>query len=151
MKKKILLLALTFITMSINAQTVAKITTEYNLDNKVAIQGYDPVAYFVNNKAALGSKDITTELDGVIYYFSNEGNKKLFLNNPTQYQPQFGGYCAYGISEGHKAPITPEAFTIVDNKLYLNYNLEVKEIWLKNQKEHIAKAIENWSKITDTK
>lgn len=151
MKKSILLLALTFITMSLNAQTAAKRKSEFNLENKVAIQGYDPVAYFENNKATLGSKDITTEVNGAVYYFSNEGNKKLFLNNPKQYQPQFGGYCAYGMSEGHKAPITPEAFTIVDNKLYLNYNLKVKELWLKEQKERIVKASENWSKLTDTK
>lgn len=151
MKKNILLLALAFITMSINAQTAEKGGSEFNLENKVAIQGYDPVAYFENNKAILGIKDFSTELNGAIYYFSNEGNKKLFIKNPTQYIPQFGGYCAYGMSEGHKAPITPEAFTIVDNKLYLNYNLKVKEMWLKDQKGHIAKANENWSKLTNPK
>ena len=61
--------------------------------------------------------------------------------------PQYGGYCAYGLSNGYKASITPEAFTIVDDKLYLNYNLEVKAEWLKQQKERIEKANINWEKL----
>lgn len=149
MKNTIFLLVLAFISITAIAQNTVKREVELNLENKVAIQGFDPVAYFESNKATLGTKDISTELNGAIYYFSNEENRKLFLNNPTQYQPQFGGYCAYGMSEGHKAHITPEAFTIVDNKLYLNYNLKVKELWLKEQKERIVKANENWSKLTD--
>ena len=65
--------------------------------------------------------------------------------------PQFGGYCAYGMSEGYKAPIQPEAFTVVDNKLYLNYNLEVREMWLKDQKNRIEKASKTWEKIKKEK
>lgn len=151
MKNAIFLLVLAFISTAAIAQNTIKREAEFNLENKVAIQGFDPVAYFESNKATLGNKDISAELNGAIYYFSNEENKIVFLKNPSYYQPQFGGYCAYGMSEGHKAPIMPEAFTIVDNKLYLNYNLKVKEMWLKEQKERIVRANENWDKLTDNK
>jgi len=129
------------------ALTATTIFAQTNLKNKIAIQGYDPVAYFEINKAIEGKEEITSEFNGAIYYFSSENNKTLFLKNPEQYIPQFGGYCAYGMSEGYKAPIQPEAFTIVDNKLYLNYNLEVKEMWLKDQENRIAKAAKTWEKI----
>lgn len=151
MKNAFFLLVLAFISATAIAQNTVRREANFNLENKVAIQGFDPVAYFESNKAILGTKDISAELNGAIYYFSNEENKIVFLKNPSYYQPQFGGYCAYGMSEGHKAPIMPEAFTIVDNKLYLNYNLKVKEMWLKEQKERIVKANENWAKLTGNK
>ena len=71
----------------------------------------------------------------------------MFLKNPSAYEPQYGGFCAYGLSEGHKAPIQPEAFTIVDGKLYLNYNLETRTEWQKQEKERIVKADMNWVKL----
>lgn len=139
MKKQILLLFVTLLPLTVFAQK--------NLKDNIALQGYDPVAYFENNMAVKGEPTISANFEGAVYNFSTEKNKALFLKNPTQYEPQFGGYCAYGMSEGYKAPIKPEAFTIVDNKLYLNYNLEVKEMWLKKQKERIQKAELNWGKL----
>ena len=68
----------------------------------------------------------------------------MFLKQPDKYVPQFGGYCAYGVSENHTSPTDPQAFTIVDDKLYLNYNLKVKELWSKEQKARIIKGNENW-------
>lgn len=141
--KKLINLVVVLITTSIFAQP--------NVENKIAIQGYDPVAYFESNKAIEGKKEITSEFNGAIYYFSSENNKSLFLKNPELYMPQFGGYCAYGMSEGYKAPIQPEAFTVIDNKLYLNYNLEVREMWLKDQKNRIEKASKTWEKIKKEK
>ena len=143
MKNLILILFVAFVSATTFAQTPKNI----NLKNKVAIQGYDPVAYFESSKATKGKKEITAEYDAAIYNFSSQDNKALFLKNPKQYVPQFGGFCAYAMSEGKKAPILPEAFTIVDNKLYLNYNLDVKELWLKEQSVRIEKAIVNWEKI----
>lgn len=145
MKKQILIALITLVSVVSFAQT-SKSTKHQNTENNVAIQGYDPVAYFENNKATKGNKEITATFQDVIYYFSSEYNKTLFLKNPSQYLPQYGGYCAYGMSEGYEAPIKPEAFTIVDNKLYLNYNLKVKETWLKDQANRIKKANENWNK-----
>lgn len=146
MKKQILTFLVVFSTVTTFAQTAVG-STHINLTSKVAIQGYDPVAYFESNKPMEGKKEITAEFNGGIYYFSSESNKALFLKNPSQYEPQFGGFCAYGISEGHESPIKPEAFTIVDNKLYLNYNLKVKEIWSKDRAARIEKATINWQKI----
>ena len=143
MKRQILILFVALLSLATFAQTVK----HNNLKDKVAIQGYDPVAYFESNKAIEGNKEITSEYNGAIYYFSSESNKSLFLKNPSYYEPQFGGYCAYGMSEGYEAPIQPEAFTIVDNKLYLNYNLEVREMWSKEQKIRIENAFNNWDRI----
>ena len=131
--------------------TASTILAQTNLKNKVAIQGYDPVAYIESNKAKEGKKEVTAEFNGGIYFFSSEDNKAVFLKNPGQYLPQFGGYCAYGMSEGYKAPIQPEAFTIVDNKLYLNYKLEVKGTWLEDKENRIAKADKTWEKIKKEK
>lgn len=145
MKKQILILLIAVISASTFAQT-SKSAKHVNTENGIAIQGYDPVAYFENSKAIKGNKEVTATFQDATYYFSTENNKTLFLKNPTQYIPQFGGYCAYGMSEGYEAPIKPEAFTIVDNKLYLNYNLKVKETWLKDQTNRIQKANDNWNK-----
>ena len=139
MKKSILM----FLIASISATTFG----QTNQKNGIAIQGYDPVAYFENSKAIEGKKEIIAKYNDVTYQFSSESNKVLFLKNPAQYEPQFGGYCAYGMSNGYRAPIQTEAFTIVDNKLYLNYNLEVKELWFKEKATRIEKAILNWEKL----
>jgi len=117
------------------------------LKNGVAIQGYDPVAYFVSNKAIAGKSEINSEYKKAVYYFSSEENKTIFLKNPEKYIPQYGGYCAYGVSENHTSPTDPQAFTIVEDKLYLNYNLKVKELWLKDREDRIKKANSNWEKL----
>lgn len=141
MKKNLLILFLTIVSVTSWAQS-----RKANLKDKLALQGYDPVAYFVSNKAVQGDKAITADYNEARYHFASENNKALFLANPSQYEPQFGGYCAYGMSNGYEAPIQPEAFTVVDNKLYLNYNLKVKEMWLKDQAARIEKATENWER-----
>lgn len=143
MKESILILFVAFLSTTTFAQTAKHI----NLKNNVAIQGYNPVAYFEINKPTEGKKEIKSEYNGAIYYFSSESTKALFLKNPSQYKPQFGGFCSYGMSEGYEAPIQPDVFTIVENKLYLNYNLKVKEMWSKEQTTRIEKAIVNWENI----
>lgn len=138
MRKQILMLFVALLTATTYAQTIA-------------IKGYDPVAYFESAKAVEGKKEITAEFHKALYQFSSEKNKALFLKNPEHYEPQYGGFCAYGMSNGYEAPIQPEAFTIVDNKLYLNYNLKVKEMWLKEQSQRIEKANVNWEKMKQEK
>ncbi len=142
MKKSILILVFTFASIATFAQK-----SHINLDKTIAIQGYDPVAYFESGKPMEGKKEITANYNNAVYQFTSEQNKALFLKNPSYYEPQFGGFCAYGMSQGYEAPIQPEAFTIVDGKLYLNYNLKVKEMWNKNQAERIQNADINWGKI----
>ena len=118
-----------------------------NQKNGVAIEGHDPVAYFTVNKAVRGSQQLQARFEDATYYFSSTENKRLFEENPRKYIPQYGGYCAYGMSNGYKAPIEPEAFTIVDGKLYLNYNLEVRKEWQKERDERIKRADANWNKM----
>jgi YHS domain-containing protein len=112
-----------------------------------AIHGYDPVAYFKEGKPLKGKKEFSILWNGAQWSFSSKGNLETFKANPEKYAPQYGGYCAYGTSEGHKASTQPDAFTIVNDKLYLNYNKDVKAEWSKNQKERINKADENWPTV----
>ena len=81
------------------------------------------------------------------WHFSSAENLSLFKAEPEKYAPQFGGYCAYGMADGHKAPTQPDAWTIVDNKLYFNYNKEVLAKWRENRDESIKKAVDNWPTV----
>lgn len=148
MTQQILTSLLAFLCFATYAQSPKNINVS---QENAVIQGYDAVAYFENSSAIKGNKDIQVKYNDAIYYFSSENNKAKFLKNPSQYEPQFGGFCAYGMSEGYKAPIDPKAFSIVDGKLFLNYNLDVKKDWTKKQAERIAKANKNWQKIISKK
>lgn len=114
-----------------------------------AIKGYDPVAYFTQSKAVKGEKQWTTNWNGANWYFSSAENLARFEQNPAQYAPQYGGYCAYGVSQGYLVSIDPQAWSIVNNKLYLNYSQSVKRDWLKSTDEYVALANENWSNLID--
>jgi hypothetical protein len=81
------------------------------------------------------------------WYFSSRQNLDLFKASPDKYAPQYGGYCAYGCSRGYKASTEPDAWTIINNKLYLNYNTDVKETWLKDKANLIQKADKNWPSV----
>lgn len=95
----------------------------FNLDHGIAIQGYDPVAYFTPGKAVKGKKDFAVSFEGVVYYFSTAANKETFLRNPRKYEPQYGGWCAYAMGEtGEKVEIDPETFKVLDGRLYLFYH-----------------------------
>lgn len=114
---------------------------------KGAINGYDPVAYFTNGKPVKGDSHFSLKWKEATWYFSSQMNLESFKNDPEKYAPQFGGYCAYGLSQGHKAPTEPDAFTIVDGKLYLNYNKDVKKKWLGDQSNYIMQANHNWPEL----
>ena len=120
----------------------------FNLENRLAIQGYDPVAYFYSGKAIKGvSKNQSMHL-GVIYYFSSETNKKTFETNPSKYEPQYGKWCAFAMGDsGNKVAIDPKTFKIINGKLYLFYNAyfnNTLKSWNKNEKNLKAKADKNW-------
>ena len=112
--------------------------------SNVAIKGYDTVAYFTENKAVKGSKDFVTEHKGATWHFSSQENLDLFLSEPEKYEPQYGGYCAYAVAQNTTASIKPELFTIVDDKLYLNYNAKINDQWQSNKEEFIQQADSNW-------
>lgn len=124
---------------------------EFNLENGVAIQGYDPVAYFKMNKAVQGNKNLAVYFQGATYYFSSEENKNDFKANPSKYEPQYGGWCAYAMgSTGEKVEIDPETFKIVNGKLYLFYHSWSNNTltkWNKDETNLKAKADANWPKI----
>jgi YHS domain-containing protein len=123
----------------------------FNLDNGLAIEGYDPVAYFKMNKAIKGKKDFSIYHQGSTYYFSSQANKDLFKANPSEYEPQYGGWCAYAMgSDGEKVSVDPETFKIINNKLYLFYNKlfnNTLKSWNKDENNLKKKADENWSRI----
>ncbi|AQM18713.1 MULTISPECIES: YHS domain-containing (seleno)protein [Vibrio] len=117
------------------------------LSNK-ALSGYDTVAYFTKGEPVKGSSDFSTLYKNAQWYFSSKENLELFLNNPNQYAPQYGGYCAWAVSEKNDfAPGDPNQWAIVDDKLYLNYDKKIKTLWDANQAVHIQQADKNWPNL----
>ncbi|MEO5683736.1 MAG: YHS domain-containing (seleno)protein [Chitinophagaceae bacterium] len=114
-----------------------------------AIRGYDAVAYFKDSKAVKGDSLLSFSWNGVDWHFANQENLDAFKSDPEKFAPQYGGYCAYGLSTGHKAPTDPQAWMITDGKLYLNYNKNVQQIWLKKQTECIQTADKKWPALKD--
>lgn len=113
----------------------------------VAIKGYDPVAYFTDAKPVKGSSDFELEWMDATWRFASAAHRDAFTKDPHKYAPQYGGYCAYGVSKGYAVGIEPEAWHIENGKLYLNYNLEVRTMWLKDIPGYVKKADENWPEV----
>lgn len=116
-------------------------------NNGVAINGYDAVAYFTKGQPVKGDSKFSLSWNNATWYFASKEDADLFKADPAKYAPQYGGYCAYGLSENHKAPTKPEAWTILNGKLYLNYNLDIRSDWQKNSAERIKKADIYWPAI----
>lgn len=152
MKKYILAIVIAFISITAWSQSAAKRAQHFNLEKKVALQGYDPVAYFKQNKAVKGKPAVTTSYEEIIYYFSSEENKAAFTKNPASYEPQYGGWCAYALgSSAEKVEIDPSTFKILDGKLYLFYNAyfnNTLKSWNKDEAGLKKKADANWKKIS---
>jgi len=149
MKNALFLLTILF-TISSFSQ-VSRKASNLNLENKIAIQGYDPVAYFKQNQAIKGKKELTTNYLGATFYFTSKENKDTFLQHPSNYEPQYGGWCAFAMGDyGEKVEINPETFKIVDGKLYLFYNAyfnNTLKSWNKDEKKFKAIADANWKKL----
>ena len=119
----------------------------YNIDaNRVAIHGYDTVAYFTEGKPLTGKAEFEQVWRDARWQFASAGNRDLFTANPERYAPKFGGYCAAGLALGEYADVDPEAWTIVDGKLYLISTKENSEVWQKSPEAHIGYADYNWEK-----
>ena len=114
-----------------------------------AIKGYDVVAFFKDAKPVEGADSLTYHYKDADWLFASRANLEAFKAAPDKYVPQYGGYCAFGTSEGHKAPTEAETWTIVDKKLYFNYNMKVKNNWSKKREELIEKADTQWPLIKD--
>ncbi|MGK7909870.1 MAG: YHS domain-containing (seleno)protein [Synechococcus sp.] len=116
----------------------------------IAIDGTDPVAYFTDNAPVPGSAELTYEWGGATWQFSTEENRDLFASNPEAYAPQYGGHCAWAVAQGYSAPTVPDAWSIVDGKLYLNFDSSVQNRWERDVPGNIAKADANWPEVSQT-
>jgi len=112
--------------------------------NGHALQGQDPVGYFTEGRVVEGDPAITARWRGATWLFASAENRDAFLAEPERYAPQYGGYCAYAMSLNQIAPTDPEAWTIIDGRLYLNYSKDVKVIWSGDIPGNVAKADANW-------
>ena len=109
-----------------------------------AIKGYDAVAFFKQSKAIKGADSLSYQWKGAYWLFASQDDMDAFKAAPEKYAPQYGGYCAYGTAQGHKAPTQTDTWTVVNEKLYFNYNAKVKEIWVKDQANFIQTADLKW-------
>jgi YHS domain-containing protein len=145
MKKLIIYVLTLFLTTTVAYAQKSEI---FSTDGK-AIKGYDVVAFFKDSTAVKGLESFAHQWKGTMWLFSNEANKNAFIANPSMYEPQYGGYCAYGTASGHKAPTETDTWTLLNGKLYFNYNSKVKGLWNKDQPALIQKANDQWSVIKD--
>ena len=120
----------------------------YSVDG-IAIGGYDPVAYFDFLIPVKGSPEFTVEWNGTVWHFASNENMGRFVDDPAAFAPQYGGYCAYAVSRGSTAKTEPDAFTIHEGKLYLNYDLAVQRIWRWDVPGNVEAADENWPSVLD--
>ncbi len=110
----------------------------------IAINGYDPVAYFTMSKPVEGDMAYASDWEGVKMLFSSAKNKAMFDADPEKFAPKYGGYCAYAVSKGGTATTSPDAWTVHEDRLYLNFNTTVRGIWDQDRPGNIAKADANW-------
>jgi YHS domain-containing protein len=151
MKQSIIILFFCAFTLLSFAQDAALRKKHFNLDDGIALAGYDAVAYLNQSKAVKGTKNLAVAHDGVTYYFSSIANKEEFKKNPSKYEPAYGGWCAYAMgSEGEKVSVDPKTFKIVNGKLNLFYNKffnNTLQDWNKDEANLKKKADMNWQKI----
>ena len=136
--------------LALSAIALATNAGEFNESNGVAIKGYDPVAFFKDSKPVRGKDDLRFEYKGSTFVFANAENRAAFAASPEKYAPQYGGYCAFGTARGYKADIDPATFTVVDGRLYLNYNAQVQKEWTADAARFIRQADERWPTVTKT-
>jgi len=141
----VLILLLSFLFSGVSNAASDKIYTSTFSDKSAG--GYDVVSYFTQNQAIKGNSKHTYTYQGAKWLFSSKQNLDLFKANPSKYAPQYGGYCAWAVSNGYLASGDPKQWTIVNNKLYLNYNRSIKNKWLKNKNKLIIKSDKQWPAV----
>jgi hypothetical protein len=130
--------------MTLRGQTPGSI----NAANGVALKGYDVVAYHTQQQAVKGTRAHAHQWRGVTWQFASAENRDRFAASPESFAPEFGGFCAYGVSRGYAVDIDPQAFAVVDGKLYLNYSKRVQSTWNQDRAGYIEKARQNWPKVS---
>ena len=132
--------------------TTAFAGTTVNVDKSgTALQGYDPVAFFTDSKPVPGKEEFHSSYHDASYRFASAEHQKMFEKDPAKYEPQFGGYCAYGVSKGHLAPVKIDAFQIVDGRLLMQYDAGVKSEFNKDQAGSLKAADEKWPTVSAEK
>ena len=148
MKKIFSAILMTMLALQLAAQT----KTLLNLDKTgLAVQGYDPVAFFTDGKPVKGKAEFPARHKGALFYFASKEHRDVFKADPAKYEPAFGGYCAYGVSRNKLVEIDVEAFQIVDGRLLLQYSRGVREDFNKDTQGNLAKANANWPVLVEKK
>lgn len=138
------------LSLSLAAPLLAQTKSLVNVDKSgLAIQGYDPVAFFTENRPVKGSMEFKSVYRGASYYFASAEGKARFDKDPARYEPAYGGYCAYGVSRNHLVQIDPTAFVIVEGQLLLQYSKGVRNDFNKDVKGNLAKANANWPALVE--
>lgn len=114
-----------------------------------ALERHDPVSFFTDGKAVKGDPKIQSIYQGARYVFTSAEHKQIFDKDPAKYAPQYGGYCAYGMAKGHPAPVQIDTWQIINGRLMLNYDADVKQKFDKDHEGYIRKADENWPKVQE--
>lgn len=140
MKHVIIILAL----IGIPFVATAQINTD---DSGIAIHGFDPVSYFTEGEPTLGSPAYSYTWEGAEWHFASEANRDLFAQDPDRYAPEYGGYCAFAVSRGGTADIDPDAWSIVDDRLFLNLSPFVQRRFELRLDHNIEQADENWPSV----
>ena len=138
-------IALGLIATGLVAGAAAYQKSQVNLSRgDLGLQGYDAVAYWTSGQPTLGSPSFEHRWNNAVWRFSTAENREQFAKDPARYAPEFGGYCAYAVSRGYTANIDPNAWRIVDGRLYLNYSKRVQKLWEEDVPGNIAKGRQNW-------
>ena len=127
-------------------QTTAQVSKD---SSGLALDGYDAVAYFKENSPQPGKPEFTADYNGAKWQFTTAENRDAFSKEPAKYAPQYGGYCAWAVGHNYTAKGDPQAWKVVDNKLYLNYNKDVQAKWQQEIPKYIADGDKNWQVLAD--
>jgi len=149
-KRILLSLLLAAGTAILAASAAAQTKSLLNIDKTgLAIQGYDAVSFFTQGTPVKGRSEFESRYHGARYQFASPENKSAFDANPGKYEPQFGGFCAYAVSEGHTAPVKIDAFMIVNGRLLMQYDRKVRAMFEKDPQGRLARADQNWPGLVE--
>jgi YHS domain-containing protein len=135
-----------FIYMATIGRTFASKVFTGHVDG-VALGGYDAVSYFSGREPVMGEAAITADYGGATYRFASAASRDIFKAKPEKYAPEYGGYCAYAAAKGALAPGDPMAWSVVNERLYINLSPTIRETWSKDIPGYIAKADANWPSL----
>jgi len=147
LKKAFWLVLAVLLFLAMDAQAKSEIYTGFLSSD--AVGGYDAVAYFKENRAVKGSKQFKFQYKGAKWSFKSAENLAEFKSHPQKYAPRYGGYCAWAVAQGYTAEGDPLQWTIHNNRLYLNFNEDIKNRWLANLDDYISKGDANWPGIIE--